>query len=54
MPCAMPEGGRTARRVKVGYVRIKEVRGRVRIEPLSREELERLLRGGADAGKAES
>lgn len=40
-------------RRKVGYVRIKEIKGRIRIEPISQEEAERILRGDMDAGKVE-
>jgi hypothetical protein len=43
-----------SKRIKVGYVRIKEVRGRVRIEPLSREEIVALLREGSGAGQVKS
>ncbi len=41
------------RRVKVGYVRIKEIRGRIRIESISQEEAKRILRGDIDADKIE-
>ncbi len=43
-----------SKRIKVGYVRIKEIRGRVRIEPLSREEIAMLLREGDGAGQVKS
>jgi hypothetical protein len=42
------------RKVKVGYVRIKEVRGRIRIEPISQEEAKRILKGDIDAGQIEN
>mgnify|MGYP000433290911 CR=1 FL=1 len=43
------------RRVRIGYIRIREIRGLLRVEvvPISREEALRILRGERSAGKAE-
>ena len=44
------------RRIRIGYLRIKEVRGLLKVElvPISEEEARRLLRGEARAGEGKA
>jgi len=45
-----------SKRIRIGYMRVKEVLGLVKFEfiPISREEALKILRGEAVAGKAEA
>lgn len=42
------------KRIRIGYMRVKEFRGlvRLRVEPVSKEEVLRILRGGSSASES--